>query len=71
MLDDILDFAAKTLVDHGRLAFWMPEANDEADEVKVPTHPCLEVVAISRQEFNKCKYFARLAFHLSFLQHLS
>ena len=30
MLDDILFFAAETLVDDGRLAFWMPTANDEA-----------------------------------------
>jgi tRNA (guanine10-N2)-methyltransferase len=66
MLDDILDFAAKTLVDHGRLAFWMPEANDEAEEYKVPTHPCLEVVAISRQEFNKCESFPPLPPSLSF-----
>jgi tRNA (guanine10-N2)-methyltransferase len=54
MLDDILDFAARTLVDNGRLGFWMPEANDEAAEFRVPTHASLEVVAISRQEFNKC-----------------
>ncbi|CAI4211984.1 unnamed protein product [Parascedosporium putredinis] len=53
MLDDILAFSAATIVDNGRLAFWMPTANDEAEEIKVPTHPCLEVVAVSTQEFNK------------------
>jgi len=55
MLDDILAFSAATLVDNGRLAFWMPTANDEAEEIKIPSHPCLEVVAVCSQEFNKCK----------------
>ncbi len=55
MLDDILVFAAETLVDGGRLAFWMPTANDEAQEIAVPTHPCLEVVAVCSQTFNKCE----------------
>lgn len=32
MLDDILNFAAATLVDGGRLAFWMPTANESSDE---------------------------------------
>lgn len=54
MLDDILAFAADTLVDNGRLAFWMPTANDEEQEIPVPTHPCLEVVVVCVQVFNKC-----------------
>lgn len=54
MLDDILAFAADTLVDHGRLSFWMPTANDEEQEIPVPTHPCLEVVVVCVQTFNKC-----------------
>ncbi|KAK4072104.1 hypothetical protein Trihar35433_4168 [Trichoderma harzianum] len=53
MLDDILAFAADTLVDNGRLAFWMPTANDEEQEIPVPTHPCLEVVVVCVQVFNK------------------
>ncbi|KAK7741856.1 hypothetical protein SLS53_004923 [Cytospora paraplurivora] len=53
MLDDILLFATETLVDGGRLSFWMPTANDEDQEIGVPTHPCLEVVAICVQPFNK------------------
>lgn len=55
MLDDLLAFAADTLVDHGRLSFWMPTANDEDKEMPVPTHPSLELVVICAQRFNKCK----------------
>ncbi|KAF2094878.1 tRNA guanosine-2'-O-methyltransferase [Rhizodiscina lignyota] len=53
MLDDILDFAARTLVDSGRLAMWMPTANDEDVEFAIPTHECLEIVSICVQPFNK------------------
>ncbi|OAQ64137.1 tRNA guanosine-2'-O-methyltransferase TRM11 [Pochonia chlamydosporia 170] len=53
MLDDILAFAAATLVDRGRLSFWMPTANDEDQEIPVPTHPSLELVVICVQKFNK------------------
>jgi tRNA (guanine10-N2)-methyltransferase len=55
MLDDILNFAAETLVDEGRLSFWMPTANDEEQEIPVPTHPYMEVVVVCTQPFNKCK----------------
>ena len=55
MLDDILDFAAGTLVDDGRLSFWMPTANDENQEIAVPTHPCLDIVTVCTQTFNKCE----------------
>ncbi|POS69355.1 hypothetical protein DHEL01_v212252 [Diaporthe helianthi] len=54
MLDDILHFASETLVDGGRLSFWMPTANDEDQEIPPPTHPCFEPVAICVQPFNKC-----------------
>ncbi|KAL2756467.1 hypothetical protein ACRALDRAFT_1070498 [Sodiomyces alcalophilus JCM 7366] len=53
MLDDILEFAAQMLVDQGRISFWMPTANDEDQELAVPTHPCLEIVAVCVQPFNK------------------
>ncbi|KAH7144087.1 S-adenosyl-L-methionine-dependent methyltransferase [Dactylonectria macrodidyma] len=53
MLDDILAFASDTLVDEGRLSFWTPTANDEELEIPVPTHPCLEIVTICVQPFNK------------------
>lgn len=57
MLDDILQFAAQTLVDNGRLSFWMPTANDQDQEIAVPTHPYMEVVSVSTQVFNKCTFF--------------
>jgi tRNA (guanine10-N2)-methyltransferase len=57
MLEDILDFGARTLVDGGRLAFWMPSANEnEAGEEEVtviPKHPVLEPKHECVQRFNK------------------
>jgi tRNA (guanine10-N2)-methyltransferase len=53
ILDDILDFAVATLVDNGRLSMWMPTANDEDIELVIPTHPCLEIVSVCIQPFNK------------------
>lgn len=70
MLDDILAFASDTLVDNGRLSFWMPTANDEEQEIPVPAHPCLEVVVVCVQVFNRCTYLSSdtpLIFRLSFL----
>lgn len=55
MLDDILDFAVLSLVDNGRLSFWMPTANDEDQEIPVPHHPYLEITSICTQTFNRCK----------------
>lgn len=54
MLDDILEFAAETLVAGGRLSLWMPTANDEDGELEIPNHGCLEVVSVCVQPFNKC-----------------
>ncbi|OCL01319.1 tRNA guanosine-2'-O-methyltransferase TRM11 [Glonium stellatum] len=53
LLDDILHFASLTLVENGRLAMWMPTANDEDIELAIPTHPCLKVVSVCVQPFNK------------------
>ncbi|CAM1507393.1 Fc.00g070340.m01.CDS01 [Cosmosporella sp. VM-42] len=53
MLEDILVFASETLVDEGRLSFWMPTANDEEQEIPVPAHPCLEILHVCVQPFNK------------------
>ncbi|KAK3688332.1 hypothetical protein B0T22DRAFT_439886 [Podospora appendiculata] len=53
MLDDILQFSAQTLVDNGRLSFWTPTANDEDQEIPIPTHPYLEIVNVCTQVFNK------------------
>ncbi|KAF9740960.1 hypothetical protein PMIN02_011135 [Paraphaeosphaeria minitans] len=51
--DDILAFAVSTLVENGRLSMWMPTANDEDVELTIPTHPCLEIVSVCVQAFNK------------------
>jgi len=53
ILDDILDFAVATLVDNARLSMWMPTANDEDVELVIPTHPCLEIISVCVQPFNK------------------
>jgi tRNA (guanine10-N2)-methyltransferase len=51
--DDILAFAVATLVENGRLSMWMPTANDEDVELIIPTHPCLDIVSVCVQPFNK------------------
>lgn len=53
MLENVLDFSANTLVDDGRLAFWMPTANEEDEEMSVPTNPYLQLVHCCVQPFNK------------------
>lgn len=53
MLDDILAFAASTLVENGRLSMWMPTANDDNIELIIPTNPYLEIVSVCVQPFNK------------------
>jgi tRNA (guanine10-N2)-methyltransferase len=57
MLDDILDFAARTLVDGGRIAFWMPSANEnefgQEEETLIPEHRHLELKHECIQRFNK------------------
>ncbi|KAG9248392.1 S-adenosyl-L-methionine-dependent methyltransferase [Calycina marina] len=53
MLDDILEFATTSLVDNGRLSFWMPTANDVDQEIKIPEHPSLEIIGVCTQEFNQ------------------
>jgi tRNA (guanine10-N2)-methyltransferase len=53
MLDDILTFAAVTLVENGRLSMWMPTANDEDVELVIPSNMYLQVVSVCVQPFNK------------------
>ncbi|KAI0997865.1 tRNA (guanine(10)-N2)-methyltransferase [Podosphaera aphanis] len=53
ILDDILDFAAISLVENGRLSFWMPTANDEDQEIQIPQHPYLHITSICVQSFSK------------------
>ena len=58
MLEDLLEFAARTLVDDGRLSLWMPTANDEDGILGIPSHPYLDLVSVCVQTFNKCVYSA-------------
>ncbi|KAF2182142.1 tRNA guanosine-2'-O-methyltransferas-like protein TRM11 [Zopfia rhizophila CBS 207.26] len=53
LLDDILQFSAELLVEGGRLAMWMPSANDEDVELAIPRHECLELVSVCVQPFSK------------------
>jgi len=53
LLDDILAFAATTLVEDGRISMWMPTANDEDIDLIIPSHPCLELTSVCVQAFNK------------------
>jgi len=64
MLDDILDFAALSLVDNGRLSFWMPTANDEDQEIKTPQHSSLEITSVCTQTFNRCKLLLSILFKI-------
>ncbi|KAJ4990001.1 RNA methylase family protein [Stagonosporopsis vannaccii] len=53
LLDDILAFAAVTLVPNGTLSMWMPTANDADVALIIPSHPCLELRSVCVQAFNK------------------
>ena len=53
MLGDILLFAARMLVDGGRVSLWMPTANDMEEELAIPGHPALELLSVCVQVFNK------------------
>lgn len=53
LLDDLLQFGADSLVERGRLCFWMPTANDDFVPNDIPLHPDLELVGNCVQEFNK------------------
>lgn len=53
LLGDLLQFAAERLPVGGRLAFWMPTANDDFQINNIPQHQQLELVYNLEQEFNK------------------
>lgn len=53
LLDDLLKFAAERLPVNGRLAFWMPTANDDFEVNLIPQHQLLELLYNLEQEFNK------------------
>lgn len=55
MLDDILEFAALSLVDDGRLSFWMPTSNERDEGIHPPKHRCLVITSICTQSFHRCK----------------
>ncbi|KAL6239037.1 hypothetical protein BDW75DRAFT_227416 [Aspergillus navahoensis] len=52
MMNDILTFAARTLVTGGRLCMWMPTSGEQEAELSVPMQENLEVLSISVQPFN-------------------
>lgn len=53
LLDDLLAFSAEKLPIGGRLAFWMPVANDEDIPTLIPLHENLELIYELVQDFNK------------------
>ena len=85
MLHNLLDFAVITLVDQGRLCFWMPTADDDEGEghtspndrhvsnvnaFEIPTHSSLELLSVCVQTFNKCKFGITLSLLFFIIQHL-
>ncbi|KAL9053453.1 MAG: hypothetical protein Q9162_004756 [Coniocarpon cinnabarinum] len=53
MLEDVLEFAVIMLVPNGRLAIWMPTANEDDVEWAIPTNPGLRLLSACVQQFNK------------------
>lgn len=53
LLDDLLEFSSQRLPLNGRLAFWMPVANDEDIPTLIPMHKNLELIYELVQDFNK------------------
>ena len=49
VFDELLDFAAETLLMGGRLVYWLPVIQDEYNHDQVPRHPCLEIIANCEQ----------------------
>ena len=52
VIGDLLSYAADFLVIGGRLVYWLPLTESNCDQ-PLPTHPALQVVACSRQDFGK------------------
>lgn len=53
LLHDLLCFSAEKLPVGGRLAFWMPTANDDFEVNLIPQHEKLELLYNLEQEFHK------------------
>ncbi|KAL9961722.1 hypothetical protein ACROYT_G030722 [Oculina patagonica] len=49
ILTTLLDLAARYLVLHGRLVYWLPIYRPSYSEAFIPSHPCLKLVANSEQ----------------------
>eukprot|EP00771_Trimastix_marina_P000829 gnl/Trimastix_PCT/1862.p1 GENE.gnl/Trimastix_PCT/1862~~gnl/Trimastix_PCT/1862.p1 ORF type:complete len:476 (-),score=111.79 gnl/Trimastix_PCT/1862:2-1429(-) len=52
--NDLLDFAARTLVPNGRLVFWLPTCPQSYTPDEIPTHPCFRLLANSEQQLTTC-----------------
>jgi tRNA (guanine10-N2)-methyltransferase len=50
---DLMQFAATYLNPGGRLVFWLPTVTEEYSVTDIPTHPQLDLVANSEQNFGK------------------
>ncbi|AOW02842.1 uncharacterized protein YALI1_C19510g [Yarrowia lipolytica] len=53
MMDALLSFSAERLVEDGRLAFWMPTANQDYTDAEIPLHEDLELICNCVQDFNQ------------------
>lgn len=53
LLEDLLEFSSKKLPIGGRLAFWMPTANDDFSSNIIPQHNKLQLLYSLEQEFHK------------------
>jgi tRNA (guanine10-N2)-methyltransferase len=66
---DLLTFAAKSLVEGGRLVFWIPVNREHYSEDKLPTHPNLKMVAnceqwLSSHTSRRCVVLEKVVFNL-------
>lgn len=53
LADDLLDYAAKILVDGGRLVFWLPTVNEDYSTVDLPQRSDMQLLANSTQNFGR------------------
>lgn len=53
LADDLLDYAAETLVDDGRLVFWLPTVNEDYSPVDLPRRNDMQLLANSTQNFGR------------------
>ena len=52
LMADLIDTAARLLVEGGRLVYLLPVVIEEYDESQVPQHPCLAIIANSEQRLS-------------------